>query len=59
MKKGAVKHKDSWLMPGSTALDLYNQLASATDPSVKKLIQQKFNSHITQVNLNAKARGEF
>lgn len=57
MKKG-VKYKDTWLMPNSQALELY-ELMNKTVGEEQKLATKKFKLHMDKVNAEAKARGEF
>jgi hypothetical protein len=54
MKRGAVWYKDSWLMPGSRALELYKEWEKETDPKLKQEAQKKLIAHNNELNLKEK-----
>lgn len=49
--KNAIWYKDSWLMPNSTALELYKEWKKDNADKVKR---KKFEDHIKQVDKNYK-----
>ena len=49
--KNAIWYKDSWLMPNSTALELYKEWKKDNADKVKR---KKFEDHMKVVNENYK-----
>lgn len=52
--KNAIWYKDSWLMPNSTALELFKEWKKQTDPKSQKDARKKFEDHMKVVNENYK-----
>ena len=48
--KNAIWYKDSWLMPNSTALELFKEWKKQTDPKSQKDARKKFEDHVKDVS---------
>lgn len=48
--KNAVNFKDCWLMPNSTAYELFKEWKKQTDPKLQQVARKKFEVHMYDVN---------